>query len=150
MVRVEFDMETTLPPERLVEALTDFTDRRPQLWPDLNPDIYEVYEVGETTADVREGSRSPKIWAREHYDWSTPGLVTWTVRKSNFCAPGSSVSARVTPKNDGGSRVHIRWERIPLGMRSRVMLGLVGLSGGRPVKARVREAFDNLERRMGR
>jgi hypothetical protein len=38
-----------------------------------------------------------RIWAKEHYDWSTSELVTWTVQESNFSAPGSYVSAVLGP-----------------------------------------------------
>lgn len=33
---------------------------------------YKVYETGDTSADVREGTKGPgmTVWAREHYDWS--------------------------------------------------------------------------------
>jgi hypothetical protein len=66
-----------------------------------------VYSVGDTTAEVREGNRSPKIWARERYNWSTPGTVRWEVMESNFCDPGSYVEARITPGERGGSRIHV-------------------------------------------
>jgi hypothetical protein len=56
--------------------------------------------VGNTFADVQEGSKMPgmTVWAKEHYDWSAPELITWTVRESNFCAPGSYVLARSAPE----------------------------------------------------
>jgi hypothetical protein len=40
---------------------------------------FQVYNVGETEADIREGQDFPKLWAKWHYDWSTPGAVTLTV-----------------------------------------------------------------------
>ena len=35
MPEVEMDVETTLPPERVREALLDFSERRPQIWPGI-------------------------------------------------------------------------------------------------------------------
>ena len=107
MPKVHMDLETSVPVERVRDALLDFTDRRPRLWPGIEPSLYEVYEVGETSADIKEGSRMPgmSVWAVEHYDWSQPGLVTWTVRRSNFCTPGSYVSAAMQPRAGGGTRV---------------------------------------------
>ena len=65
----------------------------------IEPSLYEVCTIGGTYTDVQEGSEMPgaKIWAKEHYDWSAGGLVTWTVQESNFCAPGNYVSAAIAP-----------------------------------------------------
>jgi hypothetical protein len=75
MARLNVDRESTLPPKRVIDALIDFSARRPETWPGLAPEFYEVYSVGETSAYVKEGSAMSglKIWAREHYDWSKPG-----------------------------------------------------------------------------
>ncbi|MGH2766535.1 MAG: hypothetical protein ACRDKA_11590, partial [Actinomycetota bacterium] len=61
MARVEFEVQTDLAPDRIVDALTDFSERRPDLWPGLNRSQFEVYEVGETWAEVREGT-TKGIW----------------------------------------------------------------------------------------
>ncbi len=47
-----------------------------------------MYHVGETEADIREGQDFPKLWAKWHYDWSTPNSVTLTVVESDAMAPG--------------------------------------------------------------
>jgi hypothetical protein len=129
-MRIEFDVDTKLPPDKVVAALTDFTPQRPDLWPGLAREFYEVYSVGDHEAEVREGSSKPmKVWAKEHYDWSTPGTVKWTVRESNFCTPGSGVTASANPGAGGGTRIHVVWERHPSNMRGRmaiVMMGMVG------------------------
>jgi hypothetical protein len=125
MPQVEVDVETKLPPEGVIAALTDFSDRRPDIWSGLNRDQYEVYEVGDTWAEVREGSNK-KIWARERYDWSTPGTVTWTVIDSPFSSTGDCLSATVTPSGTG-SHVHISWRRKGMTAGSRVMLGFLRL-----------------------
>ncbi|HEV8421291.1 MAG TPA: SRPBCC family protein [Actinomycetota bacterium] len=148
MPKVELDIETTLPPERVLGALLDFSDRRPEIWTGIDPSLYEVYSVGETEADIKEGSKMPgtTIWAREHYDWSTPGTVTWTVRESNFCTPGSYVSASVTPKDGGGSRIHVTWERTGTSFLGRVAVALIKLSNGKPVAASIKKALGKMER----
>src|SRR4051794_30361129 len=98
MARFVARVDTTATPDQVLAALTDFTDRRPDIWPGLARELYEVYEVGETSATVREGSTKPsKVWARERYDWSTPGVVRWEVLESSFSTPGSYVEARITP-----------------------------------------------------
>jgi len=75
--------------------LTDFSKTRPETWPGLWEGAYEVYSVGQTSAEIREGNRSPRVWARERYDWSTPGVVRWEVVESNFCTPGGFVRVEV-------------------------------------------------------
>ena len=148
MPRVDLDVETRVPPERVQAALLDFSERRPELWPGITPSLYHVYEVGETSAEIKEGTKMPggAFWARERYDWSTPGLVTWTVRESNFCAPGSYVSAAISQRGDGGSLIHITWNRTPTTFGGRVATKLIAMTKGRPVAASFRKAMAQLER----
>jgi hypothetical protein len=148
MPKVEFDIETTVPAQRVLEALTDFSERRPDIWPGIDPSQYEVYSVEETQADVKEGSKMPgaTIWAREHYDWSTPGTVRWTVRESNFSAPGSYVSATVTPRDDGGSRIHVTWDRTGTSFVGRVAVALIRMTKGKPVADSIKKALEKMER----
>ncbi len=141
MARVELDMETALSPEKVTELLTDFSPKRPEIWPGLWSGAYEVYSVGQTTAEVREGNKSPRIWARERYDWSTPGVVRWEVLESNFCTPGSFVEAHLSPGSAGGTKVHIVWERTPTTVSARLMMIMIVLTRGAPVRASVAAAF---------
>ena len=88
--------------------------------------------------------------AMEHYDWFTPGRVTWTVKESNFCAPGSYVSALVTPREGGGSHVHLTWERTPTTFKGRLAAFVIVRSKGKPVLASFRKGLANLGRDSGR
>jgi hypothetical protein len=143
MARLELDFDTVLPPDRAIAALTDFSERRPDLWPSLAREYYRVDSVGETSAEVREGSTKPvRVWARERYDWSTPGKVTWTVEESNFCAPGSFVSAQVTPGPEGGSHVHVVWDRTPSNMKGRVLVFLIRMAKGKPISTSMKRDMD--------
>jgi hypothetical protein len=91
MVEIRFSAKSTASSERVLAAATDFSERRPQLWPNLDPKVYKVFEVGEHTAEAMEGSPVlGGIWARERYDWSTPGVVRAEVQDSNVFGPGSS------------------------------------------------------------
>jgi hypothetical protein len=148
MAKVELDIDTTVTPEIVRAALLDFSDRRPEIWPGIEPSLYEVYTVGDTFADVQEGSKMPggSIWAKEHYDWSASDRVTWTVRESNFCAPGSYVAALISPGKDGGSLIHVIWNRTPTSLAGRLATVLIQLTRGKPVAASIRKALDKLER----
>jgi hypothetical protein len=148
MPKVEMDVETSASPDAVRAALLDFSGRRPETWPGIHPSLYEVYEVGDTFADVKEGSKLPggRTWAREHYEWTADGPITWTVRESNFCAAGSYVSAAISPRPDGGSRIHVTWNRTPTSMPGRLATLAIRLTGGRPVAASMRKGLARLER----
>lgn len=133
-----------MPPARIIGALTDFSERRPDRWPGLNPREYRVYAVGDTWADVREGNGG-SIWARERYDWSKPGNVTWTVQESGFSKPGSYVSVDVTPRAEGGSRIHLTWNREPSSLLGRLVMDLIAVTGGRPVRSSILAGLKRLE-----
>jgi hypothetical protein len=145
--RLELDSESSLEPAQVVAALTDFSEERPDRWPGISREYYKVYSVGETTADVREGTKQGPInvWARERYDWSTPGVVSWTVQESNFCTAGSYVKATMTPREGGGSRIHCEWERTPTTFRSRVVFLFLKLTGGKEIEKSMRKGLANYE-----
>jgi hypothetical protein len=145
MARLEMALDTKLPPEGVVRALTDFSDKRPDTWPILSREFYEVYTVGETSADIREGqTKLLKVWAKEHYDWSTPGKVVWAVQEASFVRAGSSISATVTPGKDGGSEIHIVWERFPTSMKGRFFVVLMKMTGGKPMASYWKKVLDGL------
>lgn len=141
MARLEFDLDTDLAPERVISALIDFTDRRPDLWPGLKRDDYRVDEIGPTWAVIREGSGGT-IWSRERYDWSTPGTVTWTVEDSGFATRGDVIRADVRPGPTGAeSRVHISWLRRGRNLAGHVIVALIAGTRGYPLKRSLRNGF---------
>ncbi|HUG88152.1 MAG TPA: SRPBCC family protein [Actinomycetota bacterium] len=143
MTDLSFTVDAPVPAETVIGALTDFSERRPEIWPDLDPDLYRVDELHPTSAVVREGQRKPRLWAIEEYEWSTPGTVTWTARESNFCAPGSFMSARVEP-TPGGSRMHVTWSRSGVGFKGKMIIGLMRLTRGRPLAKNLGDALAGL------
>jgi hypothetical protein len=144
MPRIEIDIDSPLAPERIRAALIDFSERRPERWPGLNPKEYRVYAVGDTWAEVREGNGGP-IWARERYDWSRPGNVTWTVLESGFSKPGSYVSVDLTPRPGGGSHLHLVWNRRPSSFLGWIVMRIIALVRGRPVRSSMQAGLDGLE-----
>lgn len=149
MPRVEIDMDSTAAPEDVRRALLDFGPDRPKIWPGIEPSLYEVKEMGNTWADIKEGSKMPggSVWAVEHYDWSDPQTVKWTVKESNFSAPGSFVSARITPGPTGGSHIHLTWNRTGSNLLGKVITWMIKASGGKPVSASMRKGLETIERR---
>ena len=129
MPRFEFDLRSRASPEAVRAALLDFTARRPDVWPGLPAESYEVYEVGDTWAEIREGYRGP-IWWRERYDWSVPGRIQWTALDSGFGTPGSYVVAVIEPAGGGGSTLHITWDRRGKTLFGKLFVGLMALTRG--------------------
>ena len=143
-VHVHTDFDTALSPEGVVATLTDFSPKRPELWPDLDPAKYEVHELKGACAIVTEGNRTPDVWAREHYDWSQPGKVSWRAEDSNFSARGSGVDVTVTPTNGGGSHVEVDWDRVSSGVKGFLIVGAMGLIGKRRLRSGYKEVFDRV------
>ena len=90
--KFEFDFVTTATPDQVVELMTDFSPNRPHRWPASSAKAFEVYHLGDTEADIREGQDFPKLWATWHYDWSKPGSVTLTIMDSDAMQAGSFMS----------------------------------------------------------
>ena len=106
---MRFDLTTHASPEQVLRALTDFTDRRPQIWNrTLDPKKYEVRELGDSWAVAREGTSGSPFWVVPRYDWSDPTVVRWAVEESSYGGHGTG-SVRIAPTGDGGSRLHVEW-----------------------------------------
>jgi hypothetical protein len=105
--------ESSLPPERVLAAAHDFSERRSRIFSAVQAKYFEVHSSGDHSADVTEGTRSGPMynWERCDYDWSKPDSVLADVKDSNVYDPdGSCWELKATPKN-GGSRVEMIWER---------------------------------------
>jgi hypothetical protein len=100
---VHVTAETSAPPERVLTAARDFSERRAELWPDVHVDHLTVHHLGEDHAEVTEGNPMPVlgvVWERLHYDWSQPGTVEGTVVDSNLFKPGSTWELRARAADD--------------------------------------------------
>jgi hypothetical protein len=105
VVSVHVTADSSLPPEKVLEAARDFSDRRAEIWPMVQSKYLVVHESGNTSAEVTEGTFvAGRFWERSRYDWSEPGVVKATVIDSNVLRPGSTFDVRATP-SDVGSKV---------------------------------------------
>jgi len=104
----DFTIETTVPPRRLLTAATDFSERRPDLWPNITRERYHVFSVGDHTADVEEGSFP--VRHRYRYEWTDDGIVRAITTEASVMTTGSVWEMRVRPREDGGSLVHVHVE----------------------------------------
>lgn len=129
MARFVFDLRTDASHAAVRAALLDFSESRPEWWPGLPPDQYEVYAVADTWAEIREGYRGP-IWWRERYDWSASGTILCTAVDSGFGAPGSYVSWDIAAADGGGSAVQVVWDRRGKTVFGRLFMGLMAATRG--------------------
>ncbi|MGI9667462.1 MAG: hypothetical protein ACR2N2_10215 [Acidimicrobiia bacterium] len=142
-------VDTDVAPDTIRRGLLDFSDERPNRWPTLDPKTYEVHWVGETSAEITEGSPIPKVWSRELYDWSHPTTITWTAQESNFCQPGSHISMDIQPTPSGGSTVTVTWDRVAANARGRMNLTVIRLGGERLLKWATEKSLGDVGRSYG-
>jgi hypothetical protein len=141
MARVRYEADGPLTPRRFIDALTDFSNRRPAIWPGLSPRLYRVHEVGETWAEATEGTDVlGGIWARERYDWGTPGVVTIRCLESPFFRAGTTTTWRVSPTANG-CHVAVELHRIARSPRGFLVGVLVQLVGPRRFASELRTAL---------
>jgi hypothetical protein len=142
--RFEFDFVTTASPDQVVELMTDFSPNRPHRWPASSAEAFEVYSLGETEADIREGQDFPKLWATWHYDWSEPNSVTLTVVDSDALQAGSFMKLTATPRPDGGSSVHGEWEQTSKNLIAVVGVTAMRFIGPRFLSSYYKKVYDGL------
>lgn len=143
MVEVRFTQETPVAPELVLAAATDFSARRPELWPNIDRDVYAVHAAGDTWAEVTEGSADlGGIWARERYDWPTPGVIRAEVLASNVFKPGSSWELHVRPAGAGGSAVEWVSRRQARGLKGQVVVLMLRLAGRRMLSGSLRRTLE--------
>jgi hypothetical protein len=144
MARIHYEADGALPAARFIAALTDFTDRRAAIWPGLSPRLYRLHQVGDTWAEATEGTDVlGGIWARERYDWATPGVVTIRCLESPFFRAGATVTWRASP-TASGCHVEVDMHRIARSPRGLLVGAIVQLMGARRFGAELRTALDRL------
>ena len=145
MARVSVEVTSPTSANVVLGALTDFSPRRPELWPNISARLYQVHSVGESEAEVTEGSAAfGGVWERARYDWSEPGVVLIEVEDSNAFAAGSWWRYQVEPVGSG-SRVRLQFDRRPKNLKGRFLSLLFALAG-RQVSTR---SLEETLRRLG-
>jgi hypothetical protein len=147
MAKIHYEADGEIPADRFFAALTDFGDRRPELWPNLDAKFYRLHERGETWAEVTEGTDLlGGVWARDHYDWSEPGIVRLRLVDAVDFKPGTETVYRVTSRPDGGCHVAVDFQRIATSPRGRLVGIGVQLGGSRRFAADLHETLARLAR----
>ena len=135
-----YALNVTYPPEDVIKALVDFSDRRPEIWCETShPKVYRLHSLTTAGADVTEGL--PVSWSRERYDWSEPGVVRLRQIDSNMARPGGTITYRVTP-TPGGCHIECDRRRTFIGLRGHLLGWLMVVFGARIVRAQLRTGLD--------
>jgi hypothetical protein len=134
MPTVRFQVTTDLPPDRVLGGLTDFSDRRPNVWPNIDHAHFRVHGQGPDWADVTEGN--VLAWERNRYQWNAAaGEVTVTALESDTWAPGSEWRYRLTPVATGGTQIEVTVIRTGRGPRGVVIGALITWFGSRILRS---------------
>jgi hypothetical protein len=122
------------PPDKVIGAMIDFSDRRPEIWPNLSAKIYHAHSEGENTADVTEGTDVPGggVWERVTYEW-TDAVVKSVITDSKLFQAGGTFEFRVEPQGSG-SRIHFSIDRKAKTFMGRLIGAFMQVSNGAPMK----------------
>lgn len=147
MAKIHYEADGAVSADRFLAALTDFGERRPELWPNLDAKYYRLHERGNTWAEVTEGTDVlGGVSARERYDWSRPGTVTLTLLESRDFRPGTQIQYGVSERAGGGCHVAVDFQRIAASPRGRLIGAVVQIVGRRRFSQDLRETLARLAR----
>lgn len=132
MARIQFEVESPLEPRVVLGALVDFSERRPQLWPAIDPNVYRVHEASQFSALVTEGTDvMGGIWATELYEWNGSGTVRATIQESNYWHPGGTWELAAAPRKGGGSTLTVTRDRRGKNLKARAFELMMRFMGAR-------------------
>lgn len=121
---VRFHIDSRLDAAAVMSVLTDFSPQRPQTWPTIDAEHFQVHALGDTWAEVTEGTAS--AWERARYDWNLDaGTVTVTTHDSKVFGPGGGWLFRLTAAPGGGTRVDVELTRRPTGLKRKALAALL-------------------------
>jgi hypothetical protein len=143
MPQVVVDVESDVPAEQVLAAATDFSERRPELWPNISHEFWQLHDRGPDWAEATEGS--PGVWARERYEWSD-NRVVGTTKDSNVFRSGGTWTLTVEPRDGDGSHIRLVLDRRFKG-RGWLFYPAVALFGRRMFERNLQKTLDVLARR---
>ena len=144
MPTITVTLESSVPPEHVLSAAMDFSDRRSQVFPAVELEHFTVHGPDDVTEGTGTGIGTS--WERCRYERPAPDRVTATVTDSNvYAIPGSVWEIAVAPI-PGGSRIEMTWvrrfKRRPRGL----LFGLAFRLVGRPLfRKYAKQIVENLE-----
>lgn len=132
MPTVRLHMTSALSAPELMAVLTDFSPARPEVWPTIDADHYEVHAVGDTWAEVTEGTAS--AWERGRYEWDNQHhRVTVTTHDSKVFGPGGGWVFQLTP-GAGSTLIDVELTRRPTTFTRRILAALLPVVAPAPLR----------------
>ncbi|MDQ0828491.1 hypothetical protein QF032_000335 [Streptomyces achromogenes] len=123
MTVVRLHFTSALDPKGVLGVLTDFSPSRARIWPTIDADHFEVHGLGDTWAEVTEGTAA--AWERARYEWEPDGdTVTATTLDSRLFGAGGGWVFRTTAEADG-TRVDVELTRLPGTLKGRLLAALL-------------------------
>ena len=134
MAIIRFRVLTDMAPQAVLEALIDFSDRRPDLYRNIDRSHFRVHAQGPGWADVTEGN--VLAWERNRYEWDAAvGTVTVKTTESDSWAVGSRWEYRLRPTPTGGTQVDVTVVRNARTLRGKLIALGLPLMGARVLRA---------------
>lgn len=134
MATLRFQVVTNLAPPEVLSALIDFSDRRPDLYRNIDRSHFRVHAKGPGWADVTEGN--VLAWERNRYEWdAAAGTVTVKTTESDSWSPGSRWEYRLRPTPAGGTQVDVTVVRNARTLRGKLIALGLPLMGVRVLRA---------------
>ncbi|MEU4097552.1 hypothetical protein [Streptomyces sp. NPDC026673] len=128
MAVVRFHLISTLSPSEALAVLTDFGPARAENWPTIDAEHLTVHAIGDTWAEVTEGTAS--AWERARYDWDAErGRVAIVTHDSKVFGPGGGWIFQLTPEGDG-TRIDVELTRTPGTLKGKVLAALLPVAAG--------------------
>lgn len=146
MPTIRFRVLTDLAPDRVLNALIDFSDQRPLVWPKIDHGHFRVHGLGPDWADVTEGNAL--AWERNRYEWNAgSGEVTVRALESDAWAAGSRWQYKLLPTPAGGTRIEVTAVRTPRTLRGWLIAVGLPVLGRRVLKADMEKVLGRLAQR---
>ena len=132
MPTIRLHLTSALSAPQLMAVLTDFTPARSAVWPTIDADHFQVHAIGDTWAEVTEGTAS--AWERARYDWDGQRhRVTVTTHDSKVFGPGGGWVFQLTPAVTD-TRIDIELTRRPTTFTQKALAALLPLVAPRTLK----------------
>jgi polyketide cyclase/dehydrase/lipid transport protein len=140
---IHFQLQSPLPPEAVLAAITDFGPRRSEIWPNIDSAHFKVHGQGPDWAEVTEGnSVAGGVWERERYSWdSAANSVTIETLDSNTWGPGSRWEYRLAPSSGGGTTVNVTAVRNGKGVKGRLIGVALSIAGTAMLRSQMERAL---------
>jgi hypothetical protein len=145
MATTKFTVHTTLPPDKVMDVITDFGPDRARWWPNVDEAHFKLHDQGPDWAEVTEGTSMG--WERERYSWDTAArTVTIETLDSNLWAQGSGWRYEIVPTGDG-SDLHVSLTRVASSFKGKLVALLIPLVGARALGKQFQSVLRKAETR---